>query len=109
MKVVAHRLDGADTKTLRDLYDALKSLRPQGLFVMLASVADEKVTLIAGATPDVVKRGISAGEAIKVAAPVVGGSGGGKPEMAQAGGKDTSRVDDALRTARSLVEGLLSK
>jgi alanyl-tRNA synthetase len=109
VKVVAHRLDGADTKTLRDLYDALKSLRPQGLFVMLASVADDKVTLIAGATPDVVKRGISAGEAIKAAAPVVGGSGGGKPEMAQAGGKDTSRVDDALRTARSLVEGLLSK
>ncbi|MGI8907694.1 MAG: alanine--tRNA ligase [Candidatus Sumerlaeaceae bacterium] len=102
VKVVTHHNDSGDAKSLRDLYDAMKSRRPHNLVAILGAGGD-KVTIIAGVTNDVVKRGISAGDIVKLAAPIVGGSGGGKPEMAQAGGKDADKLQEALDSARKAV------
>ena len=106
--VVAARLDDVGAQDLRQVFDTLKSRRQENLFVMLASVADGKVTLIAGATPDVVARGVSAGDVVKQLAPMVGGSGGGRKEMAQAGGKDPAGVDMALAAVVPTVEKMLA-
>lgn len=102
VKLVTHSLEGLGAQELRELFDALKSRRQQGLFVVLASVADGRVTLLAAATPDVATK-VSAGDIVKKVAPIVGGSGGGKREMAQAGGKDAGKVADALAEAAKLV------
>lgn len=103
VKIVTHEVPGGSADELRQLFDALKSRRPEGLFAVLAGVEDGKVTLIAGATADVVSRGVAAGEVIKKIAPVVGGSGGGKKEMAQAGGRSPEKVGEALDEASRLL------
>jgi len=107
VKVVTYRGEGMDAKALRDMYDALKSRRQQGLVAVLASAAEGKVTLIAGLSSDVVQRGLSAGEIVKAVAPRVGGSGGGKPDMAQAGGKDAAGIDQALTEAAEMAKAKL--
>ncbi len=76
-----------------------------GSIVVLGSVADGKVSLVAAATADAVEAGFSAAEAIKAAAPLVGGGGGGRPNLARAGGKDPSRLPEALEAARTLLTG----
>lgn len=99
VKFVAHSFQDLGAQELREMFDAMKTRRPSALFAVLASVADGRVTLIAGATPDVVARGISAGDIIKRIGPIVGGSGGGKKEMAQAGGKNPEKIAEALASA----------
>jgi alanyl-tRNA synthetase len=74
----------------------------------LASAADGKVTVVAGLTRDLVDRKLSAGEWIKSAAEAVGGRGGGKPDMAQAGGKLPEKIGDALAAARATIEKMLA-
>ncbi len=107
VRVVTHRMEGLGAQELREVYDQLRSRKQEGLVAVLASVADGRVTLIAGVSPDVVARGVSAGDIAKASAAVVGGSGGGKKEMAQAGGKDASKVDEALETALQLIRKAL--
>ena len=68
-----------------------------------------KVPLIAALTPDLVQKGLKAGDVVKQVAAVVGGSGGGKPDMAQAGGKDAAKLPDAIKKAADLGKELLSK
>jgi alanyl-tRNA synthetase len=75
----------------------------------LASRADDKTTLVAGLTRDLVDRGLSAGDWIKSPAEVVGGRGGGKPDMAQAGGKLPDKLPEALEAARQTIGKLLAK
>jgi alanyl-tRNA synthetase len=70
---------------------------------------DGKVGLLAAVSDDVIKRGVKAGDLIKQIAPIVGGGGGGRPNMAQAGGKDPSKLGDALAQARKLIEQQLNK
>ena len=71
---------------------------------MLATVAGEdKVVLVAGITRDLMDKGLSAGEWVRQVAPVVGGGGGGKPDMAQAGGKQPEKVGEALEKARQVM------
>lgn len=110
VKLVVHQFSNMDGKALRSAYDALKARQPEGLFALIGSVQDGKVAFIAGATSDVTKRGMSAGEVIKMTAPVAGGTGGGKPEMAQAGGKEPGKIAEALETgaaaARKKLLGL---
>ncbi len=110
IKIVVHQFKNLDAKGLRDAYDAMKSRQPENLFALIGSVSDGKAALIAGASKDVATRGLSAGEIIKAAAQAAGGSGGGKPEMAQAGIKDPEKLNDALEAgkaaARSRVSGL---
>jgi alanyl-tRNA synthetase len=103
--LVVERCDGMDAEALRQMTDQLKEKLVSGV-VVLGSVADGKVSFIVGVTADLTKR-IKAGDLIKQVASVAGGGGGGRPDMAQAGGKDASKVDEALSKAPSFVESLL--
>lgn len=91
---------------LRELGDQLKEKLGDGV-VVLASVSDGKVNLMATATDGAMKAGAHAGNLIKGIAALVGGGGGGRPNMAQAGGKNPAGVDDALTKACEVLEGQL--
>jgi len=101
VKLLAAKLEGADPKGLRDLCDQLKNKLQSGV-ILLAAVNGEKVSLIAGVTKDLTGSA-KAGDLIKLAAEKVGGKGGGRPDMAQAGGSDPSGVEAALRLAKDWV------
>ena len=94
IKVLAAKLDGADVKALRTTMDQLKNKLGNAL-ILLASHEGEKVTLLAGVTKELVGQ-YKAGDIVKDVAPYVDGRGGGKPDMAQAGGKKPEGIDDAL-------------
>ena len=106
VKVLAARADGVDMNGLRDLGDQLKEKLEEGV-VVLASEKDGKVNLIAMATEDAMKKGAHAGNLIKGIAGKVGGGGGGRPNMAQAGGKNPAGIDSALEEAKSVLENQL--
>ncbi len=103
VRVLSARLDGLDGKALLALVDQLKNKLGSAV-ILLGGVQDEKVVLVAGVTQDLTGR-FKAGELMKQAAAAVGGKGGGRPDMAQGGGSDASRLDEALALVRSFVEG----
>ena len=103
VKLLAAEADGVDMNGLRDLGDQLKEKIGEGVIV-LASAKDGKVNLVAMATDTVMKQGAHAGNLIKGIAALVGGGGGGRPNMAQAGGKDPAGIKDALAEARKVLE-----
>ena len=105
IKVVAARLDGVDAKGLREAVDRLKDKLGRAAIV-LAAVQDNKVTLIAGVTKDLVGQ-VPAGELVNQVATRVGGKGGGRPDMAQAGGNDPSGLEAALAAVPRWVESQL--
>jgi alanyl-tRNA synthetase len=105
IKVVAERLDGADAKSLRDAVDQLKNKLGQAA-VVLAAVEDGKVRLAAGVTKAESKR-IKAGDLVNQVAEQVGGKGGGRPDMAQAGGNDPEKLDTALGSVEAWVRAQL--
>ncbi len=100
IRVLAKKLDGVDLNDMRNLGDTLKEQLGDSI-VILASVSEGKVNFMATATDAAVKAGAHAGNIVKAAAKVCGGGGGGRPNMAQAGGKDVSKIDEALAEARS--------
>jgi alanyl-tRNA synthetase len=102
MRVLAATLDGADAKTLRDTMDQLKD-RLKSAAIVLGAVNDGKVSLIAGVTSDLTAR-VKAGELVNFVAQQVGGKGGGRPDMAQAGGTDPGKLPGALQSVKSWVE-----
>ena len=99
---IAARQDGLDGKTLRTLAEAVRGKRADAV-VVLASAHEGKAGLCAVVPADLVKRGLSAGSIIGTLAPLVGGGGGGKPDFAQAGGKDPGGIDAALAQVSALV------
>jgi alanyl-tRNA synthetase len=101
-KLLVATLDGADAKTLRETMDKLKD-RLKSAAIVLGAVIDGKVTLIAGVTPDLTAK-LKAGELVNYVAQQVGGKGGGRPDMAQAGGTDPAGLPSALQSVRSWVE-----
>ena len=101
-KVLAVALDGADVKALRETMDKLKD-KLKSAAIVLASVADGKVTLIAGVTSDLTGK-VKAGELVNHVAQQVGGKGGGRPDMAQAGGTDPAGLPAALKSVQAFVE-----
>ncbi len=101
VKVLAAKLDGADAKTLRDTVDKLKD-KLKTAAIVLASVEGEKVHLSAGVTADTMGR-VKAGELVNFVAQQVGGKGGGKPDMAMAGGTQPAGVDKALASVQAWV------
>src|SRR5207244_4260123 len=101
-KVLAARLEGADAKTLRETMDKLKD-RLKSAAIVLGSVADGKVSLIAGVTADLTAK-VKAGELVNFVAQQVGGKGGGRPDMAQAGGTQPGNLLVALQSVKSWVE-----
>ena len=105
VKVLATRADNLERTQLRTLVDNLRNKLGSGVVVM-GSVADGKVALIVGVTKDLTSR-VQAGKIIAEVAKKVGGSGGGRPDMAEAGGKDPAALDAALAESYAVVEGLL--
>ena len=99
VQVLSARMDGADAKALREAMDQLKQKLGSAVIV-LGSGNDGKVQLAAGVTPDLVKRGLKAGELVASVAALVGGKGGGKPDLAMAGGSDVAALDQALATVK---------
>ena len=100
VRVVAANVGGMTPDELRQLIDVLRRKSPTGLAVLLAATVDGKVNLAAGLTPDLIANGLNAGQWLKEVAPVVGGGGGGRPDLAQAGGKNPVKIPDALGTGR---------
>jgi len=105
VQVLAAALDGADAKALRETLDKLKD-RLKSAAIVLAAVEGGKVTLIAGITADLTSR-IKAGELVNFVAQQVGGKGGGRPDMAQAGGTSPDKLPEALASVRGWVESQL--
>ena len=101
LKVLAARLDGADAQVLRETMDALKG-KLKTAAIVLASVQGDKVSLIAGVTADSIAK-VKAGDLVNFVAQQVGGKGGGKPEMAMAGGTDPSKLGAALAGVKDWV------
>jgi alanyl-tRNA synthetase len=101
-KVLAASLDGADVKALRETMDKLKD-KLKSAAIVLGSVADGKVTLIAGVTSDLTAK-VKAGELVNHVEQQVGGKGGGRPDMAQAGGTDPAGLPAALKSVQAFVE-----
>jgi len=102
MRVLAATLDGADAKTLRDTMDQLKD-RLKSAAIVLGAVNDGKVSLIAGVTSDLTGK-LKAGELVNYVAQQVGGKGGGRPDMAQAGGTEPAKLPHALQSVKNWVE-----
>jgi alanyl-tRNA synthetase len=103
VKVLAASLDGADARTLRETLDKLKEKLKSAAIVLGSSDGSGKVSLIAGITPDFTAR-LKAGELVNFVAQQVGGKGGGRPDMAQAGGNDASKLAGALQSVKGWVE-----
>jgi alanyl-tRNA synthetase len=107
VQVIAARVDATDAETLREMTDWLRS-RLGSAVVVLGAVIEGKPNFVAAVTDDLVARGIKAGDLIKQVARIVGGGGGGRPTLAQAGGRDPNRLGEALESVPSAVTGLLS-
>ena len=106
VRVLAAKVSGFDRDALRQMIDTLRQKLVSGV-VVLFSVDDGKVALITGVTKDLTSR-LHAGKIVQELAKIVGGSGGGRPDLAEAGGKDTSAVESALSTVYPLIDRLLS-
>jgi alanyl-tRNA synthetase len=106
IKLVTLRADALERGQLRTLVDNLKQKLGEGVVVLASAQPEGKVALIAGVTQGLTKR-IQAGKLVGAVAKLVGGSGGGKPEIAEAGGKDQAQIDAALKAAPELVAELL--
>ena len=106
VKLLAAKLENVEMGSLRDLGDSLKEKIGDGVVALLSS-CDGKANIVIMATDSAVKAGAHAGNLIKAVAPIVGGGGGGRPNMAQAGGKNPSGIDDALQAVKSELEKML--
>jgi alanyl-tRNA synthetase len=100
-------LPDADADALRQMIDRFRDRYPDGLAVLATVSAEGKPTVIAASSDALVKRGLNAGELVKYVAAPLGGSGGGRPTLAQAGGKDASRLEEALASVPGWVEAHL--
>lgn len=107
VKFLATKVEGVDMNGLRDLGDQMKEKLGEGV-VVIASAADGKVSLMAAATKGAIDKGAHAGSLIKAIAGLVGGGGGGRPNMAQAGGKNPAGMDEAIAKAAEVLEGQLA-
>ncbi len=105
IKLARKRVTGLDKDALRGLADSLKDKIKSGV-VVLASEGDGKVQIVVAVTPDLTSK-IKAGQVVKELAPIVGGGGGGRPDFAEAGGKQPEKIDELLHAAPAVVQKLL--
>ncbi len=103
LDIILHKLDDLDMNGLRTMGDKLKEKIGSGV-ILLGSAKDDKVNFVAMATDDAVKKGVHAGQMIKNAAAAAGGSGGGRPNMAQAGAKDVTKIEEALNAGLATLK-----
>jgi alanyl-tRNA synthetase len=104
-RLVAREVHGLDKDGLRALVDQHRNQIKSGV-VVLASPSDGKVAIVVGVTPDLTKK-VPAGQVVKQLAPIVGGGGGGRPDFAEAGGKDPSKIGELLAASRGVIEKML--
>jgi alanyl-tRNA synthetase len=105
IRLARKRVSGLDKDALRGLADSLKDRIKSGV-VVIASEGDGKVQIVVAVTPDLIGK-IKAGQVVKELAPIVGGGGGGRPDFAEAGGKQPEKIDDLLAAAPGVVQKLL--
>lgn len=105
INVVLANVNNMDMNDLRTMGDKIKD-KVDGVIV-LASAKDSKCSFMAMCSDKAIKSGANAGQIVKACAAVCGGGGGGRPNMAQAGGKDTTKIDEALKTAKTTIEGMI--
>lgn len=103
-KVIAAKMDGLDPVALREIGDKLRDKLGQSGAVVLFSPKDDKVNIVAMAGKEAVKKGFHSGNIVKKVANILGGGGGGRPDMAQAGGKDSSKIDEAIDLVYNAVK-----
>ena len=104
---VATKVENVDMNELRNLGDKLKNQIGSGVVLIVSVQGSDKVNMIAMATDDAIAKGAHCGNLIKAVAPIVGGGGGGRPNMAQAGGKNPAKADELLEKAAGVLEGML--
>lgn len=107
-RVLAARIDGVEVDGLRELADRFRDRVGSGVAV-LATVKEEKPVMIAAVTPDLIPKGVKAGDIVREVAKIVGGGGGGRPDLAQAGGRDANKLSEALDAVAGLVESALGQ
>ena len=105
VKLLATKVDNVDMNELRNLGDKLKEQIGSGVVLIVSAQGSDKVNMIAMATDDAVAKGAHAGNLIKAVASIVGGGGGGRPNMAQAGGKNPAGIDELLKKTPEVLEG----
>jgi alanyl-tRNA synthetase len=105
VKLITRRVNGLDKGALRNVSDSLRDRLGSGV-VVLASEQDGKVALVVSVTKDLTAK-VQAGRLVKELAPIVGGGGGGRPDFAEAGGRDASKIDELLRRAPDVLQNLL--
>jgi alanyl-tRNA synthetase len=106
VEAVLRRVEGLDKAALRDLADSLKAALKSGVIVLASETPDGKVAIVVSTTADLKGR-VHAGQVVKEVAPIVGGGGGGRPDFAEAGGKDPAKIDELLTQSRLVVERML--
>ena len=106
VKLVTRRVEGLEKGALRGLSDSLRDRLGSGV-VVLASELDGKVSLVVAVSKDLTNR-VQAGRLVKELAPIIGGGGGGRPDFAEAGGKDATKIDDLLAAAPKVLEVALA-
>ncbi|WP_297631856.1 alanine--tRNA ligase [uncultured Clostridium sp.] len=106
VKTIVYALEEVDGNALRDLGDKIRNKMGSGVVVLLSNT-DDKVNLVAMSTKDVLGNGIHCGKIIKEVATVVGGGGGGRPDMAQAGGKNPGKINEAVEKAFDVIQSLV--
>ncbi|MEN6386292.1 MAG: alanine--tRNA ligase [Phycisphaerales bacterium] len=107
--IVVSKVEQTPIDLVRTAVDMIKLKSGTAVIVFGMAEAEDKVTLLAGVTDDLAAKGLRAGDIVKEIAPIVSGAGGGRPQMAQAGGKDPSRIDDALARASEIIKAHLRK
>ncbi len=105
VQLIRRKVADLDKDALRGVVDSLKAKIKSGI-VVLAAVNNGKVQIVVAVTPDLTAR-IKAGQIVKELAPIVGGAGGGRPEFAEAGGKDPAKIDEMLRASEPVLARLL--
>ena len=103
VKIVTRKLDGVDPRTMREIADRLRQKHGSAVVALGSDLGEGKVALLVAVTADLTGK-IKAGDIIKNIAPIVGGTGGGRPDLAQAGGRDASKLDEALAKVATLLQ-----
>ncbi len=106
VKIISRVLDGRSADEMRELSDAIRG-KEQNAVVLFGSAVDGKALLMFAATNNAVKKGVDCGKLIKDVAPRVGGGGGGRKDMAQAGGKNPDGLGEAVKQAASIARGMI--
>ncbi len=107
--VITGKLSTTSIDQAREAIDMLKKKAQSAVVVLALAQAEDKAMLLAGVTEDLIQKGVRAGDIVKEIAPIIGGGGGGKPQMAQAGGKDPKKIPEALAKAAEIIKQKLAK